>query len=101
MPAPQTLVSEPTKTEPADSARAQKAGLEDVVVGASKICFIDGKRGRLVYRGYDIAELQHATFEETIHLLLYGELPTKDELARLKERLIAERKLPREVVSGL
>lgn len=84
-----------------DAAKAQKAGLEDVVVGTSKICFIDGKRGRLVYRGYSIDDLQQASFEEVIHLLLYGDLPTKDQLARLKERLLSERKLPREVTSAI
>jgi citrate synthase len=31
-----------------------KAGLEDVVVSPSDICFIDGQKGRLVYRGYDV-----------------------------------------------
>jgi citrate synthase len=86
---------------PADAAKATKAGLEDVVVGTSKICFIDGKRGRLVYRGYSIDELVNVSFEESIHLLLFGDLPTKDQLARLKERLLAERNLPREVTATL
>ncbi|MFN0207834.1 MAG: citrate/2-methylcitrate synthase [Planctomycetota bacterium] len=84
-----------------DALKATKAGLEDVVVGTSKICFIDGKRGRLVYRGYNIDDLVNVSFEETIHLLLFGDLPTKDQLARLKERLLAERKLPREVTAIL
>ena len=40
-----------------------KAGLEDVVATASSICFIDGDRGVLSYRGYDIHDLaRHATF---------------------------------------
>ena len=34
-----------------------KAGLEDVVVSPSEICFIDGHKGRLVYRGFDVDEL--------------------------------------------
>ena len=34
-----------------------KAGLEDVVVSTSDICFIDGREGRLVYRGYDVDDL--------------------------------------------
>src|SRR5690606_25389066 len=33
-----------------------KAGLEDIVALRSEICFIDGQRRRLVYRGYDIGE---------------------------------------------
>ncbi|HXV97978.1 MAG TPA: citrate/2-methylcitrate synthase, partial [Anaerolineae bacterium] len=42
-----------------------KAGLEDVVVGQQDICFIDGEKGELIYRGYHIDELApQATFEE-------------------------------------
>jgi citrate synthase len=97
MPSPQSVAPQPA----ADASKAGKAGLEDVIVGDSRICFIDGIRGRLLYRGYSIDDLVNATFEETIHLLLVGELPTKDQLARLKERLLAERKLPREVTAAL
>jgi citrate synthase (EC 2.3.3.1) len=38
----------------------QKAGLEDIVAATSEICFIDGKKGRLVYRGYDVHDLSMA-----------------------------------------
>jgi len=48
------------------AATTGKAGLEDVVACESQVCFIDGKQGRLVYRGYDVADLAaHATFEES------------------------------------
>jgi citrate synthase len=41
-------------------------GLQDVVANESSICFIDGARGILSYRGIDIHELaQRSTFEET------------------------------------
>ena len=51
-----------------------KAGLEDVVVSTSDICFIDGREGRLVYRGYDVDDLAaQSTFEEVVYLLLHGE----------------------------
>jgi citrate synthase len=47
----------------------------------SAITFIDGEKGILQYRGYDIAELaQKSTFVETAYLLIYGELPTVAEL---------------------
>jgi citrate synthase len=47
----------------------------------SAITFIDGERGILRYRGYDIADLaEHSTFLEVAWLLLYGELPTPGEL---------------------
>src|SRR6478752_159590 len=46
----------------------------------SKITFIDGGKGVLLYRGYPIDELaEHSTFVETCYLLLYGELPTKEQ----------------------
>jgi citrate synthase len=47
----------------------------------SAITFIDGEKGILQYRGYDIAELaQKSTFIETAYLIIYGELPTAAEL---------------------
>ncbi len=47
----------------------------------SAICFIDGDRGILRYRGYPIEELaQRSTFLETAYLLLHGELPRRAEL---------------------
>ena len=46
----------------------------------SKITFIDGDKGILLYRGYPIDQLaEHGTFMETCYLLLYGELPTKEQ----------------------
>jgi len=47
----------------------------------SAITFIDGEKGILRYRGYDIAELaEKSTFLEVAWLLIYGELPTRSEL---------------------
>jgi len=58
-----------------------KAGLEDAVVSTSEICFIDGHKGRLLYRGFDVDDLvAHSTFEEVVFLLWHGHLPTKKEL---------------------
>src|ERR1700757_1193985 len=69
-------------------------GLEGVVATTSKICFIDGDRGILAYRGIDIHELaDHSNFEEVCYLLWFGKLPTHNELKELRERLAAERKL--------
>ena len=71
-----------------------KAGLEDVVVGQQDICFIDGEKWELVYRGYHIDELApHATFEEVVYLLWHGKLPSKNELEILNERLVTRRSL--------
>jgi len=71
------------------------AGLKGVIAAESQICFIDGERGILRYRGYDIRDLaEHSTFEETTYLLHYGELPTKEELERFSEELKEQRVLP-------
>ncbi len=58
--------------------------------------------GRLSYRGYDIDDLApNATFEEVVHLLLYGHLPNRHELDRLKRELGACRALPEPLVNAM
>lgn len=70
-------------------------GLNGVYFDRSEVCFIDGRAGELRYRGYSIHELaQESTFEETAYLLLYGDLPTEEELARFTSELRAARQLP-------
>ena len=81
-----------------------KEGLEDVVVSTSEICFIDGREGRLLYRGYDVDDLvAHSSFEETIYLLWQGGLPSRKELdAQIKAlSATANRKLPPKLVAML
>jgi citrate synthase len=54
----------------------------------SKITFIDGDKGVLLYRGYPIDQLaEHCTFVETAYLLLYGELPTAEQYTAFKQRI--------------
>lgn len=73
-------------------------GLDNVYVKESKICFIDGEASKLFYRGYSIEDLaEHATFEETAYLLIYGWLPTKSQLAEFKGRIESYRTLDSEV----
>lgn len=70
-------------------------GLEGVVVSESQISYVDGEVGQLYYRGYDLPELAARTsFEEVMHLLWYGALPTRAQLDHLKQRLVASRTLP-------
>jgi citrate synthase len=77
-------------------------GLEGVVATTSRICFIDGDRGVLAYRGIDIHELAHqSNFEETCYLLWFGKLPTQRELHQLRDRLAEERKLDPSIISLL
>ena len=69
-------------------------GLEGVVATTSGICYIDGERGVLAYRGIDIHELaDNSTFEETCYLLWFGRLPSRDELKQIGERLAQARQL--------
>lgn len=76
-------------------ARGMPQGLEGVVVGVSAICAIDGARGRLSYRGYDIADLvAQATFPEVVLLLWHGELPPRARLRRLEADLRRAGDLP-------
>ncbi|HYV66561.1 MAG TPA: citrate/2-methylcitrate synthase, partial [Myxococcales bacterium] len=81
-----------------------KAGLEDVVVSPSEICFIDGHKGRLVYRGFDVDDLvANSNFEEVTYLLWYGKLPTRKELDAHVKALssTANRKLPPKLLAML
>ena len=71
---------------------ADKGGLEGIVVARSELCAIDGEKGILVYRGYDIRDLaEHASYEEVAYLLLRGELPSGEELEAFKEALAEAR----------
>ena len=84
------------------STTAAPKGLQDVVANESSICFIDGARGILSYRGIDIHELaERSTFEETAYLLWNGKLPTKPELKAFTERLAGARSLPPGVIEFL
>jgi citrate synthase len=83
------------------TAHAPK-GLEGIVATNSRICYIDGDRGVLAYRGIDIHELaDHSNFEETCYLLWFGKLPTRLELRQLHERLAEERKLDASIITLL
>ena len=68
----------------------------------SSVTFIDGDKGILRYRGYDIAELaEQSTFLETCLLVLYGELPTAIELDAFKQRVASYANLPEEVMVAI
>ena len=69
-------------------------GLAGVPATKSNISSIDGEKGILAYRGYDIRELaEKSTFEETSLLLLDGELPTQGELEDYDHQLRGERRV--------
>ncbi|MDH4228722.1 MAG: citrate synthase [Nitrospirota bacterium] len=54
----------------------------------SKITFIDGEKGVLLYRGYPIDQLaQHSSHLEVCYLLMYGELPTAGQFAEFRSNI--------------
>src|SRR4051812_15838175 len=75
-------------------------GLEGIVATTSSISSIVD--GVLTYRGIDIDDLAvNATFEEVIYLLWFGKLPTRSELEKLQNDLIASSEVPADVIKQL
>lgn len=61
--------------------RLYDPGYMDTICNTSRICYIDGDKGILEYRGYPIEQLaEKSTFLEVAFLLIYGELPSKNQL---------------------
>ena len=76
------------------------SGLEDIIAGSSSICYIEGDKGILAYRGIDIHDLaDNSTFEEVTYLLWFGKLPTRTELQEFNLWLVRERKLDAQIIS--
>ncbi len=72
---------------------AETKGLEGVVAAKSTVSSIDNDV--LTYRGYTIDDLaEHASFEEVVHLLLEGVLPTPEQSEKYKKRLAEEAHIP-------
>ncbi|MFN3603101.1 MAG: citrate/2-methylcitrate synthase [Leptonema sp. (in: bacteria)] len=62
--------------------------LNNTAITKSKISYIDSAKGKLYYRGYDVEELvEKSTFVETSFLLIFGHLPTKEELKKFSNEL--------------
>jgi citrate synthase len=77
-------------------------GLRGIDVASSKICDVQGKQGKLIYRGFLIEDLaRNASFEETCFLLLYERLPQKQELKDFDQSLKQKRKIPENIFSFL
>ena len=73
-------------------------GLRGIPVADTRISNIDGANGRLIYRGYDIADLvEKSNFEEVAYLLLHDDLPTREQLSEFKSRLIDARQIPKQM----
>ncbi len=73
-------------------------GLEGAISNTTKIGYVNGAKGWLIYRGYNCFDLaEKSSFEETAYLLLFGKLPTQSELSGFNDKLIAYRNIPDEV----
>ena len=76
-----------------------RRGLRDVYIDRTRSSFIDGREGKLLYRGFNINDLaEHSTFEETAYLLLYGELPERSQLVEFDAQLRANREASSEIL---
>lgn len=78
-----------------ETVNVKNIGLRGVTVADTKVSFIDGKEGVLVYRGYRIEDLaRSATFPEVAYLLLHEVLPDIKQLADFNEQLQKESEIP-------
>jgi citrate synthase len=85
----------------AEQVRVKNIGLRGVTVADSRISFIDGERGVLIYRGYRVEDLaENASFLETAYLLLHGELPGRSRLAEFRSFVAAHRSVPEYILDG-
>jgi citrate synthase len=86
---------ETNMSTPATAVQPQAAGLRGVVVSDTRVSYVDGVVGKLIYRGIDIHDLaRNATFEEVAYLLWFGALPTKQHLDAFRSDLASRRTLP-------
>jgi len=74
-------------------------GLRGVKVADTRISDVDGEKGILIYRGFNIVDLaRSSTFEEVSFLLLNDRLPTREELKVFQKTLVSEREIPEPVL---
>jgi citrate synthase len=84
------------------TATVVASGLEGIVVAETELSMVDGEKGRLTYRGYNIDDLAtKASFEEIMYLLWYGKLPDRSQLDKLESRLATHRSLSPAVKDAL
>lgn len=73
------------------------SGLEGIVAARTPLSEVDGLKGILTIRGYDIEQIaSKISLEEAAFLLWHGKLPTQSELDDLHRRLVGYRRLPEE-----
>ena len=78
-----------------EAVRIKNTGLRGVAVADTKISFIDGEQGILIYRGYRIEDLaSKSSFLETSYLLLHGKLPDRNQIEQYRQKVTEAREIP-------
>lgn len=86
----------------AAESTVKDTGLRGVLIADTAISLIDGVKGELSYRGFDIHDLAaYSTDEEVAYLLLYGSLPNAAQIEQFSKSLAAQRQLPPSIVEAM
>ena len=86
----------------AEETGVKNTGLRGVKVADTRISYIDGNKGILLYRGYRIEELaSQSTYVETAFLILHDRLPGKNELTAFEQKLSMYSVLPEYVKESM
>ena len=86
----------------AEVVNVKNIGLRGVTVADTKVSFIDGEKGVLIYRGYRIEQLaENSNFLEVAYLLLNGLLPKRETMAAFEQEVLAARQIPEFVLGSL
>ena len=83
----------------AEELDVKNIGLRGVKVADTRISDVDGVKGNLIYRGFNICDLvSYSTFEEVSFLLLRDRLPSGDELESFQSQLVSGREVPESIL---
>ncbi len=77
-------------------------GLRNIPIADTKISLIDGEKGKLIYRGFDVLDLtKNSNFEECCFLLLHDHLPNKIEFEEFTTKLKEARVIPEQMQKNM
>jgi citrate synthase len=79
----------------AEAVNVKNIGLRGVTVADTKVSYVNGEKGVLIYRGYRVEELaERSSFMEVAYLILNGSLPEREELEAFENQVMEARHLP-------
>lgn len=82
--------------------KTKNIGLRGIEVADTRVSNIDGARGKLIYRGYDVLDLtRHSTYEETTYLLLHDTLPSRTQLREHNRKMAKARYIPKQMQKNM